>query len=252
MLRCKLVHERYGAASMITEALAARPRARHHLAVAFVAVAVVFAGFAPTFYLNSYFEQRPLDALRIAHGVVFSLWPLLLILQVLLAKLGRPDLHRRLGPIGAVLAAAMVVLGVALAVHAGRSGFLTPGLPPAPIFLAMPIFDMAVFTTLVSAAVALRNSRADHWRLMILATLSLLPAAFGRLPVPGIGDPIVKAFAPAIALLLICVVHDVMISRYLHRAWLWGGLWFVLSVPLRLVVAGTAAWQRFAGWLIGA
>jgi hypothetical protein len=37
-----------------------------------------------------------------------------------------------------------------------------------------------------------------------------------------------------------------------HRAWIWGGGLFLLSIPLRLAIAGTSEWQGFAGWLIGA
>lgn len=229
-----------------------RPGEQQQLVVAVVALLIVFAGFAPSFYLNSYFEQRSLDALRIAHGLVFSLWPVLLVAQVVLVRSGRADLHRRLGALGAFLAVTMLVTGLALAIHAGRTGFQTPGIPPPALFLTIPIFDMAVFAVLVSAAVALRNRRADHWRLMILATLSILPAAFGRLPTPGLSDPIIKAFAPAFVLLLACVVADAMKQRRLQRVWLWGGLLFVLSVPVRLGVASTSAWQRFAGWLLDA
>jgi hypothetical protein len=222
----------------------------HYTVAALIAVIVVFAGFAPTFYLNSYFERRDLDALRIVHGVVFSLWPLLLIAQVLLVKFRRPDLHRSLGLVGAVLAAAMVLLGTALAIRAGRLGFQTPGVPPPTIFLVVPIFDMALFTTLVAAAIALRGRREDHRRLMILATLSILPAAFGRLPIPGLTDPVSKAFTPAFALLAAIVAYEALSQRKLHRAWVWGGSLFVLSVPLRLALANTAAWRVFARWLL--
>ena len=242
-----------GTVSMATETaeLRSKRRTHHHVVIALVAVIVVFVGFSPTFYLNSYFQQRDLDALRIVHGIAFSLWPLMLAIQVFLAKIGRADLHRRFGPFGAVLAIVMVLLGTALALHAGRLGFQTPGVPPAAVFLVVPIFDMAVFATLVSAAIVLRNRREDHWRLMVLATLSILPAAFVRIPILGLADPIVKAFAPAFALLLACVARDFVIVRRLHGAWVWGGLLFVLSVPLRLAIAGTTAWQNFAGWLIG-
>jgi hypothetical protein len=239
---------------MATHPPESMPRARepHHLVVALAAVAIVFAAFAPTFYLNAYFAQRHLDPLRVAHGLAFSLWPMLLLAQVWLVKLGRTDLHRRLGLAGAVLAVAMVLLGTSLAVQAARFGFQSPGVPPAPVFLAVPLFDMVVFAALVAAAFIVRKRRAEHSRLMILATLSILPAAFGRLPPPGVSDPIVTAFAPTFALLLVCVIRDAVMHRRLHRAWLWGGSVFVLSVPLRLVVAGTSGWQRFASWLIDA
>jgi hypothetical protein len=228
-----------------------RSRAEQQLFIAILAAVLVFIGFAPTFYLNSLFAQRSLDALRIAHGIAFSLWPLLLLTQVLLVKGRRPDLHRRVGPIGVVLAVAMVILGTAMAIHAGRSGFQSPWVPPPPAFFAIALGDMAVFAVFVSAAVVLRSRRGDHSRLMVLATLAILPAAFGRLPIPGVEDPIVKAFVPGVALLFVCAVRDVRVHGHLHRAWLWGGLLFVLSLPLRFALASTPVWQRFSSWLIG-
>jgi hypothetical protein len=126
-----------------------------------------------------------------------------------------------------------------------------PGLPPPAVFLAIPLFDMLMFAALVTAAFVLRRSRDDHARLMILATIAILPAAFGRLPLPGLDDPILKGWLPTFALLLASVARDTYVARRVHRAWLWGGLLLVLSVPLRLAVANTAAWQRFASWLIG-
>jgi hypothetical protein len=63
----------------------------------------------------------------ITEGIVFSGWLVLLVAQVSLVARRRTDLHRQLGVLGGVLAAAMLGLGLALAVEAGRNGFQTPG-----------------------------------------------------------------------------------------------------------------------------
>src|ERR1700682_4912106 len=42
------------------------------MSVAFVIT--VFAGFAPTFYLRSYFQTQPLIPLLLLHGFVFTSW----------------------------------------------------------------------------------------------------------------------------------------------------------------------------------
>jgi hypothetical protein len=34
-----------------------------------------------------------------------------------------------------------------------------------------------------------------------------------------------------------------------HPATLWGGLFFIISQPLRLVIGGTPVWLTFAEWL---
>lgn len=229
-----------------------RPRSIHlYSALALCCALIVFLGFAPTFYLNAVLAHRRLDLMRTAHGTVFSLWLVMLVAQTSLVARGRVDLHRRLGVAGGLLASLMVVLGVAMAIHGARYGLETPDLPPVPVFLVVPLFDMLVFASLIGAALWYRRRPDLHKRLMIMATIALLPAAFARMPLNFIGDPLLRAFALGDAALLTCVACDVVAQRRLHRVWIWGGLWIVLSLPLRMAVAGTPSWQAFAGWLIG-
>lgn len=222
-----------------------------YVAVAVISTVIVFAGFARTFYLNGYFAKLELSGLRILHGVVFSLWLVLLVAQTSLVAAKRTDIHRRLGVFGAVLAALMIIVGTTIAIHAAKYGFQTPGLPPPLVFLVVPFFDIVVFSILVAAALCYRQRPDVHKRLMIVATISLLPPAFARIPLALIAKTVpISAFLLGDLVLLGCVLYDVALQRRLHRAWLWGGLLFVLSFPLRMSIAGTAAWQSFARWLI--
>src|SRR5687768_9901467 len=79
------------------------------MAVAFVIT--VFAGFARTYYLRPYFTDGSLIPLLHLHGLVFTLWLLLLLTQTALIAAKRTGIHRRLGIAGAVLAVLMVVVG---------------------------------------------------------------------------------------------------------------------------------------------
>ncbi|MHB1233048.1 MAG: hypothetical protein ACYCZQ_10800 [Burkholderiales bacterium] len=49
---------------------------------------------------------------------------------------------------------------------------------------------------------------------------------------------------------LSCVAYDTIKHRRLHPAFGWGVLLIVASQPLRLLLTGTSAWQRFAMWLV--
>src|SRR5256885_13375210 len=106
----------------ITEDVA-RPLRRDSVFFPTMAIAlavVVFAGFSQTYYLKGYFDSPPLTPLRIVHGAVFTSWIALLIVQTAAVAANRRDVHRRLGLVGAAIAAAMVGLGTALAVSALR------------------------------------------------------------------------------------------------------------------------------------
>jgi len=76
------------------------------------AVAVV-VGFAPTFFLRSRYIDTGLSRYLQIHGVLFTTWIALFIVQNVLVAAGRTDIHRRLGWIGAALAALMLAAGTA-------------------------------------------------------------------------------------------------------------------------------------------
>ena len=209
---------------------------------------VVFGGFAPTYYLRGYYHTEPLPPVFAIHGAVFSAWVVLFVVQAGLVSARRTDIHRKLGLIAAVLVPLMLVVGYQAAIAAARRGFSTPGLPPPLVFLAVPIFDLLVFPVLVGAALWYRRNPAMHKRLMLLAMLAVVTAAIARLPgVLPYGPP--AFFGLTNLFLLAGIVWDKWTRGRVHPAYIWGGLFLVLSQPLRLVVSGTDTWLRIATWL---
>lgn len=223
---------------------------RFYLLVSLSLAALVFVGFAPTFYLNAQFSHFPLSGLHILHGTVFSSWIALLIVQSALISARQVRVHRSLGYAAIALVILMVVLGVTIAIYGARRGTTPPGAPPPLVFFAVPLFDMIVFPVLVGAAFWYRNRPETHKRLMIVATLSIVPAATARILLKvHAGAPILEAYGFSFLLLFACMVYDYATRRRVYPAYLWGGLFFVISVPLRLYISGTAAWLSFAHWI---
>jgi hypothetical protein len=218
------------------------------LTTAIVIALVVFAGFAPTYYLRGYFQSGALPPVFAVHGAVFSAWVVLFVVQAALVSARRTDIHRKLGVVGAVLAVLMLVVGYQAAIAAARRGFSTPGLPPPLVFLAVPMFDLVVFAGLVGAALWYRRQPATHKRLMLLAMLAVITAAIARLPgVLPLGPP--AFFGLTDLFLVAAIAWDKWTHGRVHRAYIWGGLFLVLSQPLRLVISGTQTWQTIAAWL---
>ena len=221
---------------------------RFFLAISVAIALVVFAGFAPTYYLRGYYHADPLPSVFAMHGAVFSAWVVLFVVQAALVSARRTDIHRKLGLLAAVLAPLMLVVGFQAAVTAARRGFSTPGLPPPLVFLAVPMFDLVVFAALVGAALWFRRNPAMHKRLMLLAMLAVITAAIARLPgVLPYGPP--AFFGLTDLFLLAGIAWDKWTRGRVHPAYVWGGLFLVLSQPLRLVVSGTDTWMRIATWL---
>jgi hypothetical protein len=212
---------------------------------------IVFAGFARSYYLKSAFGTPELPPLRHIHGLVMTLWFTLFILQTQLVRVRRTGLHRRVGVAGALLAVLVLVVGITTAIGGARRG-ASPG-PPPLVFLAVPLGDMAVFAGLAGAGLYFRRRSDIHKRLMLLSALSMLSAAFGRIPLAFIRavNPPVMAFGLTDLFVVACVAYDTWIHRRLHPAFGWGALLVVASHPLRLMLASTPAWVRFATWIAG-
>ena len=214
----------------------------------------VLAGFAATYYLpivtgapKATLSGRPFTWLVHVHAVLFTSWVVLFIVQTALVARRRVAVHRRLGVAGAVLAGAMVVVGTTLAVEAAAHGAAPPGIDPLA-FLAIPLFDMILFTVFVAAALALRRDLETHKRLMLMAYISIMVAAVARLPgVIALGPP--GFFGLTFVFVVIAGIYDLLTRRRLHQAYLWGGGIFLVSQPLRLWISGTAAWREFAEML---
>ena len=216
--------------------------------MAIAAAVTVFVGFAPTYYLRGVFGAAPLTTLVHVHGAVATAWILLFLTQTSLIAAGRTDLHRRLGVAGAVLAPLLLVVGYLTAIEAARLGHTPAGGPPPLAFLAVPLGTLLVFAILVGAGLAQRRRSETHKRLMLLATIAIVTPAIARLRWMGLGGPPV-AIGGTCLFVVACLVYDRVAHGRVHPAFLWGGLFVMVALPLRFALAGTDAWLAVARWL---
>ena len=206
---------------------------------------IVFAGFAPTYYLKSAYGTRELPLLFHVHGAAFTAWMLLLIVQTSLVAAGRTPLHRRLGVAGGVLAASMTVLALLMAIDNGRRATNDTSLG----FMIVPMGTVVVFPALVGAALWWRRNPATHKRLMMIATMELIAAGVGRLPAVGALGPL-GFFGGADLPLIALLIHDRATTGRVHPATLWGGAFLIASQVARIAAGGSPAWLAAARWLI--
>lgn len=212
--------------------------------------AVVFAGFAPTFYLGGALNGPTLTPLATAHGVVFSLWMLLFAGQPILVRERRLAWHRWLGAVGAVLAVVMVVIGLATAFAAAARGHAPGGGDPRS-FLIYPLGGIAAFGTTVAIAIGLRGAPDAHKRLMLIANISLLDPAIARLPFGFLAAHPLIPFELACLTAVVLGIYDLAMRGRVHPVTLVAGALTMAWQPIAYAVNETAWWFDFADRLIG-
>lgn len=221
-------------------------------AMAWAMMAVVFTGFAPSWFLRGYIPtpipMAPLSPLIIVHGAAFTLWMALFITQTSLVAANRRDIHRKLGWWAVGLAVVLLVLGWMAAVDSLRHGASpVPAISPATFF-AVPIGSLASFVPMVVLGVLNRKRPDYHKRYMLISIMVVLIPASARIPLwyfPQI-MPLLFAFAVADIFLLALVAYDFFRRGKLHPATLIGGGIMLALEPGRILIGQTQWWQAFA------
>lgn len=204
---------------------------------------IVFIGFARTYYLAGEFHAKPLAAPIVhVHGVVFTSWIALLVIQTSLVSAGHSRAHRRLGLLGLGLAPLVVVLGILVALEMVRR-FAALTSVNSPLIFAVALSEIAGFAVPVFFAFRLRRRPALHKRLIMIGTIAMTTAGFGRWPIPFLLHKPLPAMLCAFVLLASMMVFDLVSTRGIQPATLWGTAW-VVCVELGGFAAGhTAVWQ---------
>lgn len=194
---------------------------RFFLRSALLMAAIIAAGFSFQLAMGRSTFASPLRVH--VHALLFMGWVAIYLVQNLLVASGRIGLHRRLGWLAAVWAAAMVVSGFVVTVAMVRSGTVPFFFQPVQFLVFDPV-AVLTFAGLTGAAILLRRRTEWHRRLHFCGMAILLAPAFGRLlPLP-LAQPWAWEVTFAVTLLfpLAGAWADARRSGRVHRAWWWG------------------------------
>lgn len=235
------------AAGRVLEKISRRGREhRFFCGMSILIALVVFIGFSRTYFLAAVFHARPLPAPIVhIHGAVFTSWIGLLVIQTALAGSGRTGMHRRLGVLGLILAPTVVVLGVLVANEMLRRTWGIPGFDGRAIY-AVALSQVMGFALPVAFAFRLRGKPEFHKRLVLVGTIAMTTAAFGRWPLHFLLHKPLPAMMAAFGLLFLLAIYDLLAIRGLHRATALGGAWVVLIELTAAGLGDTSAWRGFA------
>ena len=224
-------------------------RAREHLFFAGMSgliALIVFIGFARTYYLAAVFDAKPLPAPIVhVHGAVFTCWIALLVAQTLLVGTGHTRLHRQLGLLGLGLAPVVVLLGVLVAIEMLTRFAATPSVD-SPLIFAVALSEIAGFAVPIFFGLRLRRRRDFHKRLMLIGTIAMTTAGFGRWPVSFLLHKPLPAMLCAFTLLALVVAFDALASGRVHPATIRASAWVVFIELSGFLVGHTAGWHGLA------
>jgi chromate transport protein ChrA len=174
---------------------------------------------------------------------------MLYLVQTALISAHRVAWHRSLGTVAFCLPPLMIVIGIIAALDALNRKVMIGPLDPA-VSLAIPLLGIACFAIVIFASWRARRKPDAHKRLILLATVSLVEAAFGRFPWTQMGiAPAQGAVAGLGFLILLVIGYDLFSLHRIHRSTMWAApLTFIMggfAVPIGM----TSVWHSFASFL---
>jgi hypothetical protein len=231
---------------------------RFYSRMALLLVALVFLGFAPSFYLKGIVPPYPrpnpsLPPAVLLHGTVFTLWMALIVAQTQLIAARRHAVHMQLGKAGMILAILMIPIMYLAAVWQVARGTQPPFTDPLT-WTIIPLATIIPFAILIWNGWEHRRDIQFHKRAMLSAAILIaMGPSIGRLP---LAPPTKAGFTFLILLSFVLFVPLVIWDRrtigHLHPATKLGiamaALWVVPSLAVFWL---DLPWARVAALLPG-
>jgi hypothetical protein len=228
-------------------------RDRFFLTMSGLLFLILLVGFSRTLYLRLFFEVPAIPAYLHVHGATVTAWFVWLIVQASLVNVNRIDVHRRIGMLGAVIGAALIPAGLMATLQfvarLPEIGFAFEQAPRFITWIVWANFHMLLgFVAFLATALMLRRKTDIHKRLMLLATISLMPPPLARIA-QNLGFMLEQetTFVTATWLLLLVpiLIYDLATAKRVHSATAFGGLFFLVVVFGPILIAGTDFAQNF-------
>jgi uncharacterized membrane protein YozB (DUF420 family) len=217
---------------------------------------IVLVGFSKSFFFRPLFPEMDnvtTELFFYGHGIFFTLWFMLLLVQPYLIKSENLKWHKRIGLIGAGIAVIMLVTGILAGFIAAARPEGFQGTETGPVeFLMIPISGVCMFFVLIACAFSFRKKGQYHKRLMLLGSIVLLDAPLRRLPVDQLifSWPATYFTGDMIVLFMVfpIIAWDIFSIGRLHTATIFGGFAILIFNPLRGLLVQTEIWRSFAEW----
>jgi hypothetical protein len=213
----------------------------------------IIVGFEIDIRLDAASGMLPYPFIINFHAFVFVAWLVLFTVQVLLVRSRRLPTHRSLGMAMVWVAGLMLLLGPWTALSIAHRDLIQSNASPG--FLIILLADILAFAGLTTAGILCRSVLAAHKRLMLLGTLYITDAGFGRWFSHSSQDlhawmhsgafPFWAGFYGGSNLLMFGIgAYDVVTRRRLHPAYVAGMAWVLANQ-----ITATVLYLHSPGWV---
>ena len=217
--------------------------------------AVIFIGFMPSFYLRGMVHYpRPNPSLPphvMVHGLVFSAWLLIFVVQTQLVAAGRRDLHMLLGSLSFLFALTLIPLMYLTAVW-GVARANQPSFTDPLDWTIVPLSGIIPFGLMLWIGWTSRREAQWHKRAMLVAMLMIMQPGIGRFP---IGPPSllihVVGCVLTVTLFIPLILWDRRTIGELHPVTSLGVSLTALTMIIQVGVLATNVWAPVAAHLPG-
>jgi hypothetical protein len=209
----------------------------------------IFSGFALTYWLPmARGSLAPLPPVVHLHGLFFFSWIVLLVVQSALVNLRNVPLHRSLGTLGIGIGTGVIIVGSLITLLSVRGSIASPA-PDNNTLTYLSVIAIVSFAVLF--VLAIRNVRApdNHKRLILFATINLLPPGVNRLYMVSLElsrVPLLATYLTLDALAIAILIYDWRTTRTIRLVSLVGAAFVFVPQLLHPLIVDSAAFASLS------
>jgi len=207
----------------------------------------VFGGFGLTYWQPMVSGTLgPIPPIVHLHGLFYSTWMILLVVQSFLINTKNVQLHRSLGTFGIALATGVIILGMFITILFGRYQRANPT-PDYYNLMYLGVVAVLSFGTLFCLAIRNVKNPANHKRLILFATICLLAPGINRLYMVPFGMtrlPLSAMYLTLDVLIAAILIYDWRIMRKISAVSITGAAIIIIPELFRASITGS---ETFAG-----
>jgi len=213
----------------------------------------IFSGFGLTYWMPmATGSLAPLPPVVHLHGLFFFSWIVLLVTQSVLINVRNVPLHRSLGTLGIGIGTGVILVGTLITLLSVRASVTAPS-PDNNNLTYLSVTAIVSFAVLF--VLAIRNVRKpdNHKRLILFATINLLPPGVNRLYMVSLDLtqlPLLATYLTLDGLAIAMLIHDWRTLGKLSAPSLVGAAFVFVPQLLQPLIVDSAAFASLTRMLV--